>query len=160
MEEPPSTRFDLPYTRLLDEEAAHEQPFVPPPVLEQRPRQHFLKFFIVLLTAFFCVGLIFAFSKVVEFRGSLSLGKPRDDNVDEVLPRGVAEGVSLKTFRWPVWEMKLPSFPWSPKMLSFERTSFHFQPKKNWMNGIINLSSVSKCEFLKCALTCDCMLDM
>ncbi|XP_074357518.1 acid beta-fructofuranosidase-like isoform X2 [Apium graveolens] len=130
MEEPRPTNFDLPYTRLLDEEAANEQPFIDH---EQRPRQHLLKLFIVLLTVFFCVGLIFGFSRVVEFR-SLSLGSPADEKIDEVLPRGVAEGVSLKSFRWPLWELKLPSFPWSPKMLSFERTSFHFQPKKNWMN--------------------------
>lgn len=141
MEEPKPANFDLPYTRLLDEEAANEQPFIdPPPVHEQRPRQHLLKLFTVLLTVFFCVGLIFGFSKVVEFR-SLSLGSPADEKIEEVVPRGVAEGVSLKSFRWPLWELKLPSFPWSSKMLSWERTSFHFQPKKNWMNGNLHLSS-------------------
>lgn len=143
MEEPTSTNSNLPYTLLLDEEVAHEQPFiVPPPVPEQQPRHQFLKVFIVLLIALFGVGLIFAFSKVVEFR-SLTLGSPTHHHkkTDQVLPRGVVEGVSLKSFRWPVFEMKLPSFPWSSKMLSWERTSFHFQPKKNWMNGILYLSS-------------------
>lgn len=27
------------------------------------------------------------------------------------------------------------SFPWNNTMLSWQRTSFHFQPEKNWMNG-------------------------
>jgi len=27
------------------------------------------------------------------------------------------------------------SFPWNNTMLSWQRTAFHFQPEKNWMNG-------------------------
>ncbi|KAI7995999.1 Acid beta-fructofuranosidase [Camellia lanceoleosa] len=28
-----------------------------------------------------------------------------------------------------------PIFPWTNRMLTWQRTSFHFQPKINWMNG-------------------------
>nr|BCM94851.1 vacuolar invertase 1 [Eustoma grandiflorum] len=46
--------------------------------------------------------------------------------------RGVAEGVSAKSFPSPV--MGVPSFSWTNQMLTWQRTGFHFQPKKNWMN--------------------------
>ena len=32
------------------------------------------------------------------------------------------------------------AFAWNNTMLSWQRTAFHFQPEKNWMNGI-NLST-------------------
>lgn len=48
--------------------------------------------------------------------------------------RGVREGVSAKNFR-PA--MGKSPYPWTDKMLSWQRTAFHFQPKKNWMNGLI-----------------------
>lgn len=46
--------------------------------------------------------------------------------------RGVAQGVSEKVFR-QVSGGNL-SFGWTNAMLSWQRTSFHFQPAKNWMN--------------------------
>ncbi|XP_058180673.1 acid beta-fructofuranosidase-like [Rhododendron vialii] len=48
-----------------------------------------------------------------------------------LLPRGVAEGVSAKS-----WGLHLgyPSYPWTQRMLDWQRTGFHFQPNKNWMN--------------------------
>lgn len=51
--------------------------------------------------------------------------------------RGVSSGVSEKSsnklFIGNNWE-----YPWTHEMLSWQRTSYHFQPEKNWMNG--NLS--------------------
>ncbi|KAK7322445.1 hypothetical protein VNO77_25825 [Canavalia gladiata] len=49
------------------------------------------------------------------------------------LPRGVAQGVSAK-FNNPSLFQKV-SFNWTNAMLSWQRTAFHFQPQKNWMNG-------------------------
>ncbi|KAL3521427.1 hypothetical protein ACH5RR_019576 [Cinchona calisaya] len=46
--------------------------------------------------------------------------------------RGVSQGVSEKTFR-DVFEAN-DVFPWTNAMLSWQRTSYHFQPEKNWMN--------------------------
>ncbi|XP_075505761.1 acid beta-fructofuranosidase 2, vacuolar-like [Primulina tabacum] len=46
--------------------------------------------------------------------------------------RGVAEGVSAKSF-WPLLQVG-PAYPWTAKLLAWQRTAFHFQPIKNWMN--------------------------
>lgn len=46
--------------------------------------------------------------------------------------RGVAEGVSAKTYT-PV--LGAPAFSWTNVLLTWQRTGFHFQPQKNWMNG-------------------------
>ncbi|KAL1548061.1 beta-fructofuranosidase [Salvia divinorum] len=44
--------------------------------------------------------------------------------------RGVREGVSAKS------GPKLGhAYPWTAKLLAWQRTAYHFQPKKNWMNG-------------------------
>ncbi|XP_052171666.1 beta-fructofuranosidase, soluble isoenzyme I-like isoform X2 [Diospyros lotus] len=42
--------------------------------------------------------------------------------------RGVAQGVSEKG------SGTIPDYPWTNAMLSWQRTAFHFQPQKNWMN--------------------------
>lgn len=44
--------------------------------------------------------------------------------------RGVSEGVSAKS--GPIYG---PAYPWTAKLLAWQRTAYHFQPKKNWMNG-------------------------
>ncbi|MFS8032440.1 putative beta-fructofuranosidase [Helianthus anomalus] len=48
------------------------------------------------------------------------------------LSRGVDKGVSEKAFRPKLGADN--SFPWSSNMLDWQRTGFHFQPEKNWMN--------------------------
>ncbi|KAK8686425.1 hypothetical protein V6N13_125450 [Hibiscus sabdariffa] len=47
-------------------------------------------------------------------------------------PRGVAEGVSAKS---NPSLLNHPPFNWTNDMLSWQRSTFHFQPQKNWMNG-------------------------
>ncbi|KAK4363475.1 hypothetical protein RND71_018716 [Anisodus tanguticus] len=49
--------------------------------------------------------------------------------------RGVSQGVSEKTFRDVVSGGSTVSYVWSNAMLTWQRTSYHFQPQKNWMNG-------------------------
>lgn len=51
--------------------------------------------------------------------------------------RGVSSGVSEKsnTFLSGKVVGEAESFPWDNTMLSWQRTAFHFQPEKNWMNG-------------------------
>ncbi|WVZ03319.1 hypothetical protein V8G54_024125 [Vigna mungo] len=46
-------------------------------------------------------------------------------------PRGIAEGVSAKSNPY-LWQ--IGSYNWTNAMLSWQRTAFHFQPQKNWMN--------------------------
>ncbi|CAH1415639.1 unnamed protein product [Lactuca virosa] len=48
------------------------------------------------------------------------------------LSRGLDKGVSEKSFH-PLLGAN-NSYPWSNDMLEWQRTAFHFQPKKNWMN--------------------------
>lgn len=55
---------------------------------------------------------------------------------EKPLSRGVSAGVSEKTNRLVgAAGGNSPAFPWNNSMLSWQRTAFHFQPEKNWMNG-------------------------
>lgn len=47
-------------------------------------------------------------------------------------PRGKAQGVSAKS-NPPVSDEL--SYNWTNAMFSWQRTAFHFQPERNWMNG-------------------------
>nr|AAL05427.2 vacuolar acid invertase [Prunus cerasus] len=47
------------------------------------------------------------------------------------LPRGIAQGVSAKSN--PSFSDE-SSYNWTNAMLSWQRTAFHFQPERNWMN--------------------------
>ncbi|CAK9181543.1 unnamed protein product [Ilex paraguariensis] len=47
--------------------------------------------------------------------------------------RGESKSVSEETFREISGETE--DYPWTNSMLSWQRTSYHFQPEKNWMNG-------------------------
>lgn len=49
-------------------------------------------------------------------------------------PPGVSEGVSMKSFQGTRSQV---DFAWNSTMLSWQRTSFHFQPPRNWMNGTL-----------------------
>ncbi|GKV17596.1 hypothetical protein SLEP1_g28076 [Rubroshorea leprosula] len=55
--------------------------------------------------------------------------------VSKVVPRGVAEGVSAKS-NPTFWSEG--SYNWTNAMLSWQRTAYHFQPERNWMNGRYN----------------------
>ncbi|XP_028762726.1 acid beta-fructofuranosidase [Neltuma alba] len=48
--------------------------------------------------------------------------------------RGVSAGVSEKSNNRLFGSSIRESFPWNNSMLSWQRTAFHFQPEKNWMN--------------------------
>ncbi|KAG5153929.1 hypothetical protein AAZX31_05G054400 [Glycine max] len=50
--------------------------------------------------------------------------------------RGVSSGVSEKSssMLFAVKDGASKAFPWDNSMLSWQRTAFHFQPEKNWMN--------------------------
>jgi len=47
-----------------------------------------------------------------------------------ISPRGVSQGVSPKSNLF-----HRASYNWTNAMFSWQRTAFHFQPQKNWMNG-------------------------
>ncbi|KAJ3672633.1 hypothetical protein LUZ60_007354 [Juncus effusus] len=52
-------------------------------------------------------------------------------NVEPVISRGKQHGVSEKGSGV---RAGVDGFPWSNSMLQWQRTGFHFQPEKNWMN--------------------------
>jgi beta-fructofuranosidase len=54
--------------------------------------------------------------------------------VEVAATRGVAEGVSEKS-NAPALLGGGGAYDWTNAMLSWQRTAFHFQPEKNWMNG-------------------------
>lgn len=100
-------------------------------------------------------GLFLLFS-LVAFGGYRASNVPRADvssptSNDEHSPisvpsskwhqvsRGVSSGVSEKSssMLFTVKEGASEAFPWDNSMLSWQRTAFHFQPEKNWMNGKI-----------------------
>ncbi|CAJ2638560.1 unnamed protein product [Trifolium pratense] len=59
------------------------------------------------------------------------------------LPRGVAQGVSSKSNPSHINEV---SYNWTNAMFSWQRTAFHFQPQKNWMNDPNGMFFI--CNFL------------
>jgi len=60
---------------------------------------------------------------------------PRSENGSFTVTRGKAQGVSEKASRLPMNGLRTPMYDWSEKQLSWQRTAYHFQPEKNWMNG-------------------------
>ncbi|GKV38090.1 hypothetical protein SLEP1_g46036 [Rubroshorea leprosula] len=48
----------------------------------------------------------------------------------------LATGVSKKSNRV---NNNLQAYPWDISMLLWQRSAFHFQPEKNWMNGMVSL---------------------
>ena len=95
--------------------------------------------------AFFLVSAFLAVAFLVTLIAGNGPQLPNDSNTNEVLSavytpqkvtplsRGVDKGVSDKTFHPRLGADN--SYPWSPNMLDWQRTGFHFQPQKNWMNG-------------------------
>ncbi|KAF8380477.1 hypothetical protein HHK36_027963 [Tetracentron sinense] len=69
---------------------------------------------------------------VVEGERSLSSSTMIMGENIKAVSRGVPEGVSEKSFR--LFSGEGDSYPWTNAMLSWQRTSYHFQPQKNWMN--------------------------
>ncbi|KAJ0968599.1 hypothetical protein J5N97_025516 [Dioscorea zingiberensis] len=57
------------------------------------------------------------------------------------LSRGPSDGVSEKTSGLGLLRSPSSHFPWTNTMLQWQRTAFHFQPQKNWMNGFLPSSS-------------------
>ncbi|KAK3144133.1 hypothetical protein QOZ80_4AG0309190 [Eleusine coracana subsp. coracana] len=56
--------------------------------------------------------------------------------VEVAASRGVVEGVSEKTTAPLLGGAVVGDYyGWTNAMLSWQRTAFHFQPPKNWMNG-------------------------
>ncbi|XP_034673696.1 acid beta-fructofuranosidase [Vitis riparia] len=121
------------YTPLLD---------VDPPAGENSRLP--LKGFLVILSGLVLVGLLMALIgengpsvSQDSQQNDLTLNAPAEStNISaqflEPASRGPSAGVSEKSFRLHSG-VRAP-FPWSNTMLTWQRTGYHFQPEKNWMN--------------------------
>lgn len=87
---------------------------------------------IKLLSFFLSLLLLLALAMVLTNPGRRSDKSVTVIEIDGsgTLPRGVSEGVSVKSV--PSFRT---AFPWTNAMLAWQRTAYHFQPEKNWMNG-------------------------
>nr|AAD01606.1 beta-fructofuranosidase [Ipomoea batatas] len=98
---------------------------------------------ILLSSLFLCsliILLVFNQSSSIEPDGPVVFAGSGNRSAESVNPgvvlpapsRGVSQGVSEKAFRG-VSGGRI-SYPWSNLMLTWQRTAYHFQPEKNWMN--------------------------
>lgn len=112
--------FPHPYSSLPDGEETRE-------VQENYRRP--VKGMLLMVSGFWTLVALMAYFGLGSNWNSTTIKSPPPP----LLPRGVAEGVSAKS-----WGRHLgyPSYPWTQRMLDWQRTGFHFQPNKNWMNGL------------------------
>lgn len=137
------------YTSLSDENDDADDP------VERRRRESY-KVILVFLSGILAFGLLVTLVKIdhnyANYKKMLLAEAELLEEEDEMIyssekirlvttaeeARGVAEGVSPKSLS-PVLlgaiNTTTPSFSWTKKMLDWQRTAFHFQPKHNWMNG-------------------------
>lgn len=92
-----------------------------------------------LLLALFLAILIAGMNSDLHANGHVSSlatsGSPMASESLKPVSRGVSAGVSEKANR-VFTGVNVVSFPWNNTMLSWQRTAYHFQPEKNWMNGM------------------------
>lgn len=116
---------DIPssYTPLLVPEAAPPQP------------SHCRHRYAAVLTAALLALALFGTMAMypVKNDGKMVSGGQEELRRPEKILRGVAEGVSSKSFR-PLGGAQ-QEFSWNREVLAWQRSAFHFQPKLNWMNG-------------------------
>nr|XP_023877030.1 acid beta-fructofuranosidase 1, vacuolar-like [Quercus suber]POE80368.1 beta-fructofuranosidase, soluble isoenzyme i [Quercus suber] len=107
------------------------------------PRRPLKGFVVIFASMIFLMSLVTLI--VIQNPEPASLEKPKKDrplstkptsfydiSTPEV-PRGVAEGVSAKSNPSLSGHHGV-SYNWTNAMLSWQRTAYHFQPQKNWMN--------------------------
>lgn len=136
-------KMDTPYHHL------HSPPQYPPLLPEEQPsdagppashRKPFKGFAAILASAIFLLSLVALIinqtQKPLPSQNNIvPTSKPTSFSNPE--PRGVAEGVSAKSNSHLLRNIK-GSYNWTNAMFTWQRTSFHFQPEKNWMNGRCN----------------------
>ncbi|KAJ0558807.1 putative beta-fructofuranosidase [Helianthus annuus] len=104
---------------------------------------------IALLSGIFLSMLLF--SSLI----ALILNQHNQHDIDHVksppakpVSRGVSHGVSEKS-NSQLLSSDVEVYPWTNAMLSWQRTGFHFQPPKNWMNGNICYKIIIKFGIIK-----------
>lgn len=131
-----SSHTNAPYT-LLPEDPSPTRP----PAPFRRPLKVFAATVASVVFLMSLVGLIINQSpgtpaRIDHRRSDPLASKATSFSEDEGrLPTGVSQGVSAKSY--PSVRDRL-SYNWTNAMFSFQRTAYHFQPEKNWMNGRYN----------------------
>lgn len=126
---PSHTSSDLehaPYTLLPDN---------PSPARIRRPFKVFTATLASLVFLLSLVALIINQSQesLPEQNQNRSSSTPRPtESFSKAEPRGEAQGVSPKSN--PSFFSDKVSYNWTNAMFSWQRTAYHFQPEKNWMN--------------------------
>ncbi|KAJ7952472.1 Acid beta-fructofuranosidase [Quillaja saponaria] len=115
-----------------------------PPANPRRPTKELVMVACGFLLIGFLVAVIGYGESNAHFNvdGDVTLSMLQDSSNQGTVPselrqpisRGRPEGVSEKTNGLSVG-FNVESFPWNNSMLSWQRTAYHFQPEKNWMNG-------------------------
>ncbi|OMP02215.1 Glycoside hydrolase, family 32 [Corchorus capsularis] len=127
---------------------ADTNPFLPVSTSDESfptQRRH-IKQQLLIIFGLLSVGLFAAF--LLGSNGSDYLHENEDGSLDtstsasgkpeilRPLTPAAAAGVSeKKNIRFAKLGAESVAFPWNNSMLSWQRTAFHFQPEKNWMNG-------------------------
>ncbi|MBA0621581.1 hypothetical protein Godav_007188 [Gossypium davidsonii] len=106
----------------------------------RKPMKLQLSIFFVLLTVGFFAALLTSNNRsdngFVKENEHGSLASPSSEKQLRPVSRGPAVGVSEKSNRLFAKDNENQlAYPWNNSMLSWQRTAFHFQPEKNWMNG-------------------------
>ncbi|MBA0718642.1 hypothetical protein Golax_006376 [Gossypium laxum] len=106
----------------------------------RKPMKLQLSIFFVLLTVGFFAALLTSNNGsdngFVKENEHGSLASPSSEKQLRPVSRGPAVGVSEKSNRLFAKDNENQlAYPWNNSMLSWQRTAFHFQPEKNWMNG-------------------------
>lgn len=137
MEAPPLFR-SLPYTQNASSSSSsytplpgQPEPVISPPAAsghDTRRKPPLGVFTVTALSAAFLVSFAVMMT--------LTLGPeppPEAPGKDAAWPsRGAVQGVSEKAFRGIPGDG--PSYNWTNAMLTWQRTAYHFQPQRNWMN--------------------------
>lgn len=96
-------------------------------------------FFVLLTVGFFAASLTSnngSDNGFVKENEHGSLASPSSHKHLQPVSRGPAVGVSEKSNGLFAKDNENQlAYPWNNSMLSWQRTAFHFQPEKNWMNG-------------------------
>lgn len=103
------------------------------PTADPVTRRRYIKACLAVISGILAISLFLA---LIDYRGSdnVNAGSLSAKKPEYLQPptRGPAAGVSEKVNLG--FSGNLQSFPWNNSMLSWQRTAFHFQPEKNWMN--------------------------
>ncbi|XP_043717365.1 beta-fructofuranosidase, soluble isoenzyme I-like [Telopea speciosissima] len=110
------------YAPLQDEEVQQQIP-----ARRRRP----MKVFVSTISAVFLLSLFVVLlgNQRSETQEAVESGSGSAE-ISEPVSRGVAQGVSEKAFRL----FSGDGYSWTKAMLAWQRTAYHFQPEKNWMN--------------------------